>query len=102
MIHVGAGFGGINLAYQVQRFMKDVELVCYEKNKCVVHFRAPCSLANCPCRDIAGTWLENKCVLDLQQLLLYSYFALRYPGCACDIPSHSYQFSWAPTTSWTQ
>ncbi|KAF1816732.1 FAD/NAD(P)-binding domain-containing protein [Eremomyces bilateralis CBS 781.70] len=28
-------------------------------------------------RDIGGTWLEN-----------------RYPGCACDIPSVNYQFSW--------
>ncbi|CAK4032956.1 sterigmatocystin biosynthesis monooxygenase stcW [Lecanosticta acicola] len=28
--------------------------------------------------DIGGTWLEN-----------------RYPGCACDIPSVNYQFSWA-------
>ncbi|KAF2733825.1 FAD/NAD(P)-binding domain-containing protein [Polyplosphaeria fusca] len=28
-------------------------------------------------RDIGGTWLEN-----------------RYPGCACDIPSANYQFSW--------
>jgi cation diffusion facilitator CzcD-associated flavoprotein CzcO len=27
--------------------------------------------------DIGGTWLEN-----------------RYPGCACDIPSGNYQFSW--------
>lgn len=27
--------------------------------------------------DIGGTWLEN-----------------RYPGCACDIPSPTYQFSW--------
>jgi cation diffusion facilitator CzcD-associated flavoprotein CzcO len=28
-------------------------------------------------KDIGGTWLEN-----------------RYPGCACDIPSVNYQFSW--------
>ena len=28
-------------------------------------------------RDVGGTWLEN-----------------RYPGCACDIPSVNYQFSW--------
>lgn len=28
--------------------------------------------------DIAGTWLEN-----------------RYPGCACDIPSHAYTYSFA-------
>lgn len=24
----------------------------------------------------------------------------RYPGCACDVPSHSYQFSWAPWSGW--
>lgn len=23
-----------------------------------------------------------------------------YPGCACDVPSHSYQFSWAPWSGW--
>lgn len=33
---------------------------------------------------IGGTWYENK-----------------YPGCKCDIPSHSYQFSWKPNPSWT-
>ncbi|KAJ4295958.1 hypothetical protein N0V88_004660 [Collariella sp. IMI 366227] len=34
--------------------------------------------------DVGGTWLEN-----------------RYPGCRCDIPSHSYQFSWRPKHDWT-
>lgn len=29
--------------------------------------------------DIGGTWFEN-----------------RYPGCACDVPSHSYSFHFAP------
>ncbi|KAF2802377.1 FAD/NAD(P)-binding domain-containing protein [Mytilinidion resinicola] len=29
--------------------------------------------------SVGGTWYEN-----------------RYPGCACDIPIHNYQFSWAP------
>lgn len=28
--------------------------------------------------DIGGTWLEN-----------------RYPGCACDVPSHAYTFNFA-------
>jgi cation diffusion facilitator CzcD-associated flavoprotein CzcO len=35
--------------------------------------------------DIGGTWWEN-----------------RYPGCACDIPSHLYSFSFAPSTEWTR
>ncbi|KAL6355855.1 hypothetical protein LRP88_09438 [Fusarium phalaenopsidis] len=35
--------------------------------------------------DVGGTWLEN-----------------RYPGCACDIPSHSYTFSWEGNPDWTR
>ncbi|EXJ69271.1 uncharacterized protein A1O5_07307 [Cladophialophora psammophila CBS 110553] len=31
--------------------------------------------------DVGGTWLEN-----------------RYPGCACDVPSVTYQFTWEPDT----
>lgn len=31
-----------------------------------------------------GTWYENK-----------------YPGCRCDVPSHSYQFSWRPHPGWS-
>lgn len=34
---------------------------------------------------VAGTWFEN-----------------RYPGCACDIPSHNYQYSWAPNPGWSE
>ncbi|KAH8901434.1 monooxygenase [Thozetella sp. PMI_491] len=33
--------------------------------------------------DIGGTWLEN-----------------RYPGCACDVPSHAYTFAFALYTDW--
>jgi cation diffusion facilitator CzcD-associated flavoprotein CzcO len=36
-------------------------------------------------RDLGGTWWDN-----------------RYPGCACDIPSHLYSFSFAPSTEWTR
>ncbi|OQV06871.1 hypothetical protein CLAIMM_11386 [Cladophialophora immunda] len=35
--------------------------------------------------DVGGTWLEN-----------------RYPGCACDIPSASYQFTWERNPNWSQ
>ncbi|KAL2831028.1 putative dimethylaniline monooxygenase [Aspergillus pseudoustus] len=34
--------------------------------------------------DVGGTWLEN-----------------RYPGCACDIPSADYQFTWARNPDWS-
>ena len=35
--------------------------------------------------DVGGTWRDN-----------------RYPGCACDVPSHLYSLSFAPTASWTR
>src|SRR5579864_5774562 len=35
--------------------------------------------------DIGGTWYEN-----------------RYPGCACDIPSHLYSFSFEPSPDWSR
>lgn len=34
---------------------------------------------------VGGTWREN-----------------RYPGCACDVPSHLYSFSFEPNPSWTR
>ncbi|XEV01558.1 hypothetical protein FSHL1_006845 [Fusarium sambucinum] len=33
---------------------------------------------------IGGTWHES-----------------RYPGCACDVPAHSYQYTWAPNPHWS-
>ena len=35
--------------------------------------------------DVGGTWWFNT-----------------YPGCACDVPSHLYSFSFAPNPEWTQ
>src|SRR5215204_2408929 len=35
--------------------------------------------------DVGGTWRENT-----------------YPGCACDIPSHLYSFSFEPNPDWTR
>ena len=35
--------------------------------------------------DIGGTWYEN-----------------HYPGCACDIPSHLYSFSFERNAEWTR
>lgn len=68
LICVGAGAGGLQVAYKAERLLRDVEVVIYEKND-----------------DIGGTWLEN-----------------RYPGCTCDIPSHSYQFTWARNNKWSE
>jgi cation diffusion facilitator CzcD-associated flavoprotein CzcO len=35
--------------------------------------------------DIGGTWWDNS-----------------YPGCACDVPSHLYSFSFAPNPRWSR
>jgi cation diffusion facilitator CzcD-associated flavoprotein CzcO len=35
--------------------------------------------------DLGGTWRDN-----------------RYPGCACDIPSHLYSYSFAPSVRWSR
>jgi cation diffusion facilitator CzcD-associated flavoprotein CzcO len=35
--------------------------------------------------DIGGTWRDNQ-----------------YPGCACDVPSHLYSFSFAPNPNWSR
>jgi cation diffusion facilitator CzcD-associated flavoprotein CzcO len=35
--------------------------------------------------DVGGTWRDN-----------------RYPGCACDVPSHLYSFSFAPNPDWSK
>ncbi|KAK3396901.1 hypothetical protein B0T20DRAFT_500411 [Sordaria brevicollis] len=34
--------------------------------------------------EVSGTWYENK-----------------YPGCACDVPSHNYTYSFEPKTDWS-
>src|ERR1700716_252934 len=35
--------------------------------------------------DVGGTWRDNT-----------------YPGCACDVPSHLYSFSFAPNPNWSR
>ncbi|KAF6228775.1 hypothetical protein HO173_011622 [Letharia columbiana] len=67
IIHVGAGVSGLLTAYKARKYLKDYELVCYEKNP-----------------TIGGTWWEN-----------------RYPGCACDVPSHSYTLTFEPNPEWS-
>ena len=34
--------------------------------------------------ELGGTWRDN-----------------RYPGCACDVPSHLYSYSFAPNPAWS-
>ena len=66
IVHVGMGASGLLAAHKARKFLKNYELVCYEKNE-----------------TVGGTWFENK-----------------YPGCACDIPAHTYTFPFEPNPEW--
>jgi hypothetical protein len=84
VIHAGAGASGICLAKFLPEQLRNVELVCYDKNP-----------------DIGGTWWENRYVIIRSGWALHYHswsivlrlatYAPRYPGCACDIPSVNYQ-----------
>jgi cation diffusion facilitator CzcD-associated flavoprotein CzcO len=67
VVIVGAGFGGIATAIELQRHgFRDLTLLD----------RAP---------SVGGTWFYN-----------------RYPGAACDVPSHLYSFSFAQRRDWSR
>ncbi|OAL04210.1 putative monooxygenase [Phaeosphaeriaceae sp. SRC1lsM3a] len=68
VICIGAGATGLDLAYKMERHLKNFNLQIYEKNP-----------------ELGGTWFENT-----------------YPGCACDIPAHIYEYEWAPNPNWSQ
>ena len=83
IIIVGAGASGLNMARHLELHTENTEFVMYEKNP-----------------EIGGTWFENRFVILLLSLG-YSSHKIRYPGCACDIPSHNYQFTWEPNPNWS-
>ena len=46
--------------------------------------------------------VEDFIVLERAEDLGGTWHANTYPGCACDVPSHLYSFSFAPNPSWTR
>ncbi|KAL6242210.1 hypothetical protein RBB50_010758 [Rhinocladiella similis] len=68
VIAVGAGAAGVNFAKFAHDYLEKVELTIYDKNY-----------------EVGGTWVEN--VYPFDEFL---------SGCACDIPSVTYQFTWEP------
>lgn len=66
-IIVGAGFGGVAAAIELQR-----------------HGFADLAILDAA-EGIGGTWLHN-----------------RYPGAACDVPSHLYSYSFAQRRDWSR
>jgi cation diffusion facilitator CzcD-associated flavoprotein CzcO len=37
---------------------------------------------------------------DDADVFMTRWFENRYPGCACDVPSHAYTYPWAPNPDW--
>ncbi|KAF5714437.1 monooxygenase [Fusarium globosum] len=96
IIFMGMGCSGIDFAQQLERRMQDVTLVIYgtvippflylSYTVLAAADHGPVGNSNLEKNsDLGGTWLEN-----------------RYPGCACDIPSVCYQYSWARKPDWSQ
>ena len=55
--------------------------------------------------DVGGTWYENRYPGYAKSLLYYGTWhqkADRSFRCACDVPSHTYQYSWSPNPSWSR
>src|SRR5215470_9871984 len=46
--------------------------------------------------------VEDFIVLERDDEVGGTWWANSYPGCACDIPSHLYSFSFAPNPDWTR
>jgi cation diffusion facilitator CzcD-associated flavoprotein CzcO len=67
VIIVGAGFGGLGMAIQLEKKGLGSFLILERA------------------ADVGGTWRDNV-----------------YPGCACDIPSMLYSFSFARNAEWTR
>ena len=67
IVIVGAGFGGVAAAIELQRHGFDDITI----------------LDDAP--ELGGTWFHNT-----------------YPGCACDVPSHLYSFSYAQRRDWSR
>ncbi|KAJ5380348.1 uncharacterized protein N7496_002776 [Penicillium cataractarum] len=40
-------------------------------------------------------------IFDRNPCLGGTWYLNNYPGCTCDVPSHTYQFSWAPNPLWS-
>ncbi|KAL2165938.1 hypothetical protein VTG60DRAFT_3580 [Thermothelomyces hinnuleus] len=98
VIVVGAGFSGILAAIRIPERLRNVELVVYEKSERVggvwYVFSTQCVCVRLIIRLTALCVCVCVCVCVCRWLN-------KYPGVACDIPSHSYQYSFAPNPNWS-
>lgn len=79
---IGAGISGLNFCKFSEEKLSNLDVVCYEKNA-----------------DVGGTvgvTCHKPSNIPMFQADTFQWYENRYDGCACDIPSVNYQFSWRP------
>jgi hypothetical protein len=90
---IGAGASGIMMCYKKEKeFGDSIDLVVYESK-----FSS----------SLLSLRKENQPKLTSVNRLGYPkcggvWYANKYPGCRCDVPSPSYQFSFAPKPDWSR
>ncbi|KAK3336591.1 hypothetical protein B0T19DRAFT_454089 [Cercophora scortea] len=82
VVVVGAGFSGILAAIRIPEKLRNVELVVYEKNE-----------------GVGGVWWLNNYPVNDGSGLTDGFGIAK--GIACDVPSHSYQYTFAPNPNWS-
>jgi cation diffusion facilitator CzcD-associated flavoprotein CzcO len=85
---IGAGASGIMMCYKKEKeFGDSIDLVVYERK-----FR--------PLQDLDRGFISDKCSGYPKPGGVW--YANKYPGCRCDVPSPAYQFSFAPKPDWSR
>jgi cation diffusion facilitator CzcD-associated flavoprotein CzcO len=81
---IGAGYSGIYLGIRIPQRLRNVDLQIYEKNE-----------------GVGGAWWENRYPGTSPLHSLTRLVNNICEGCACDIPAHSYQYTFDPNPHWT-
>lgn len=73
-------------AYKLREAFNDrVDIEIFEKN-----------------HDVGGTWLENRYPGLSEEQRRDLCQTNPYEGCACDVPSHIYQYTFCPNPHWSK
>ncbi|RFU81121.1 hypothetical protein TARUN_1075 [Trichoderma arundinaceum] len=82
---IGTGFSAIALGCTIKRWHGITDVRFFEKHS-----------------DLGGTWFVNQYPVFLFTLGCLKLTSQTLPGCACDVPSLLYSFSFAPNPEWSK
>ncbi|KAI1330112.1 flavin-binding monooxygenase [Xylariaceae sp. FL0255] len=81
---VGAGYSGIYLGIRIPQRLRNIDLQIYERNE-----------------NVGGTWWVNRYPGITSYQLTPRSTSGDAERIACDVPSHSYQYTFHPNTNWS-